>query len=208
MYTVRPIAASQDRSGTHPRRPLPCCARDRVPDKNNIQYCSTAGKDMYMKSRSVCPLLMSLGFIAVAGADEFTPPPMKDGLWMVHTTQTQQGKTVQDLSMKMCKAKETSNPMKAAGTEERKKNECTAKITRPAANTVIEEDHCAKGPNAGAVNKLTYTYQGDTAYHMEMLLNGKDTATGMVMDGKYLGSCPAGMKPGNVLMPDGKIIGG
>jgi Protein of unknown function (DUF3617) len=157
-----------------------------------------------MKSRSVSPLLISLAFIGVTGADEFTPPPMKDGLWTVHTRQTQQGKTVQDLSMKMCKAKETLNPMRAAGAEERTKNECTAKINRPASNTVIEEDHCAKGPNAGVVTKMTYTYQGDTAYHMEMLLNAKDTATVMVMDGKYLGSCPAGMKPGDVVMPDGK----
>ena len=30
----------------------------------------------------------------------------------------------------------------------------------------------------------------------------------MIMDAKYLGSCPASMKPGDLMMGDGKIISG
>ena len=32
--------------------------------------------------------------------------------------------------------------------------------------------------------------------------------TVVIIDAKYLGSCPAGMKPGDLMMDDGKIISG
>ena len=144
----------------------------------------------------------------IAGADEFKPPPMKDGLWETHSTQTQQGKTVFDTSVKMCRSKELTKSMQSSGEEFRKKNACTSAVTQPSPNTYVEESRCAKGPNAGSVTKVTYTYQGDTASHTEMHMNDGKTATVMVIDAKYLGSCPAGMEPGDVVMPDGKKISG
>jgi hypothetical protein len=54
---------------------------------------------------------------------------------------------------------------------------------------------------------MIYTNHGDTAYHMEMHLSGKDIQVVSTMDGTYLSSCPAGMKPGDAIMPDGKKIG-
>ncbi len=133
---------------------------------------------------------------------------MKDGLWETHSTQTQQGKTVFDTSVKMCRSKELTNSMQSSGEELRKKNACTSAVTQPSPNTYAEESRCAKGPNAGSVTKITYTYQGDTASHTEMHMNDGKTETVMVIDAKYLGSCPAGMKPGDVVMPDGKKISG
>ncbi len=143
----------------------------------------------------------------IAGADEFKPPPMKDGLWETHSTQTQQGKTVFDTSVKMCRSKELTNSMQSSGEELRKKNACTSAVTQPSPNTYAEESRCAKGPNAGSVTKITYTYQGDTASHTEMHMNVGKSETVMIMDAKYLGSCPAGMKPGDLIM-GGKIISG
>ena len=133
---------------------------------------------------------------------------MKDGLWETHSTQTQQGKTVSDTSAKMCRSKELTKSMQSSGEEFRKKNACTSTVTQPSPNTYAEESRCAKGPNAGSVTKIIYTYQGDTASHTEMHMNDGKTETVMVIDAKYLGSCPAGMKPGDVIMPDGKKISG
>jgi hypothetical protein len=98
--------------------------------------------------------------------------------------------------------------MQATGEELSKKNECTSSVTQPSANTYVEESRCAKGPNAGSVTKVIYTYQGDTSSHteMHMTLLGK-TETVMLIDAKYLGSCPAGMKPGDLII-DGKMISG
>jgi hypothetical protein len=146
-------------------------------------------------------------WIGIVEADGLKPPPTKEGLWETHSTQTQQGKTVSDRSVKMCQSNETTKSMQSSGEELKKKNECTSKLTQPSSNTYVEESQCAKGPNAGSVTKVVYTYQGDTASHTEMHINVGKSETVMIMDAKYLGRCPAGMKPGDLMM-DGKIISG
>ena len=143
----------------------------------------------------------------IAEADGIKPPPTKEGLWETHSTQTQQGKAVFDKSVKMCQSKETTKSMQSNGEELRKKNECTSSVSQTSTNTFAEESRCAKGPNAGTVTKVVSTYQGDTASHMEMHMNAGKSETVMIMDAKYLGSCPAGMKPGDLMM-GGKIISG
>jgi hypothetical protein len=153
----------------------------------------------------VAVLSSSLG---IAAADELKPPPTKEGLWETHGTHTEQGKTVADPPVKMCQSNETTKSMQTRGEEMRKKNECTSHVSQPSPNTYVEESRCAKGPNAGSVTKVIYTNQGDTASHTEMHINAGNSETVMIIDAKYLGSCPAGMKPGDLMMDDGKIISG
>lgn len=161
-----------------------------------------------MRFKPAVLVAVLLPLSGTVGADEFKPPPMKDGLWETHSRQTQQGKTVFDSSVRMCQTQQLTRLTQSSGEELRKKNACTSTVTQLSANTYVEESRCAKGPNAGSVTKATYTYQGDTASHMEMHMNVGKTETVMIMDSKYLGSCPAGMKPGDVVMPDGKKIPG
>jgi hypothetical protein len=146
-------------------------------------------------------------WIGIAGADEFKPPPMKDGLWETHTTTTQQGKTVSDRSMKMCQSTDLTKTMQTNAEELRKKNECTSSMTHTSPNTYVEESRCNKGPNAGSVTKVIYTFQGDTASRSEMHLNVQKSEVVLIVEAKYVSSCPAGMKPGDLIM-DGKIIPG
>jgi hypothetical protein len=98
--------------------------------------------------------------------------------------------------------------MQSTAEELRKKNECTSSVTQPSTNKYVEESRCAKGPSPGSVTKVIYTYQGDTSSHTEMhiTLPGK-AETVMLIDAKYVGSCPAGMKPGDLVI-DGKLISG
>lgn len=161
-----------------------------------------------MTFRAILLVAVLSALSGIAGADEFKPPPMKDGLWETHSTQTQQGKTVFDMSVKMCQSKEHTKSLQSSGEELRKKNECTSTVTQPSPNSYLEESRCSKGPNAGSVTKIIYTYQGDTASHTEMHMNAGKSETVMIMDAKYLGSCPAGMKPGDAVTADGKKIGG
>jgi uncharacterized protein DUF3617 len=148
-----------------------------------------------------------LAWSGSAEADGIKPPPTKEGLWETHSTQTQQGKTVSNKPVKMCQSNETTKSMQSNAEELRKKNECTSNVTQPSANTYVEESTCAKGPNAGSVTKVVYTYQGDIASHTEMHMNVGKLETVMIIDAKYVGSCPAGMKPGDLIM-DGKMISG
>jgi hypothetical protein len=163
---------------------------------------------MHMNLSSVLVVAALSTSIGIASADEFTPPPMKDGLWETHSTQTQQGKAVFDTSVKMCQSKELTKSMQSNGEELRKKNKCTSTVTQPSPDTYVEESRCAEGPSAGSVTKAIYTHQGDIASHVEMHINAGKSETVMIMDSKYLGSCPADMKPGDVVMADGKKISG
>lgn len=146
-------------------------------------------------------------WVGMAWADEIKPPPTREGLWETHSTQTEQGKKVLDRSVKMCQSKALTDSMQANAEQLKKKNECTSRVTRPSANTYVEENRCAKGPNAGSVTKVVYTHHGDTASHTEMHMNVGKSETVMIMDAKYLGTCPAGMKPGDLVI-DGKVISG
>jgi len=177
---------------------------DRLGDANSHSH-AVKGMDMQCKPAFLIAVLSV--WIGIAEADGIKPPPTKEGLWETHSTQTQQGKTVFDKSVKMCQSNETTKSMQSSGEELRKKNECTSNVTQPSTNTYVEESRCAKGPNAGTVTKVVYTYQGDTASHTEMHMNVGKSETVMIIDAKYLGSCPAGMKPGD-LMIDGKIMSG
>jgi hypothetical protein len=57
------------------------------------------------------------------------------------------------------------------------------------------------------VTKVIYTFQGDTASRSEMHLNVQNSEVVLIVEAKYVSSCPAGMKPGDLIM-DGKIIPG
>lgn len=160
-----------------------------------------------MRFKLVFVVVALSAWVGTARADEIKPPPTKEGLWETRSAQTQQGKTVPDKPVQMCQSKELTKSMQASAEEIRKKNECTSSVTQPSPNTYVEESRCAKGPNAGSVTKVIYTHQGDTASHTEMHMNVGKAETVMVIDAKYLGSCPASMKPGD-LMIDGKIIPG
>lgn len=159
-----------------------------------------------MRFKPVLLVTVLSASIGVAGADEFKAPPIKDGLWETHSTQSQQGKTVFATSIKMCHSNQLTNSMQSEMEALRKKRKCTSTVTQPSPNTYVEESRCAEEPDGGSRTRTIYTYQGDTAYHMETRSNHGEAETVMIMDSKYLGSCPAGMKPGDALMPDGKKI--
>jgi hypothetical protein len=176
-------------------------------EPRNINNRAHSGKGMNMTFKPAFLVAVLSAWVGIAGADGIKPPPTKEGLWETHTTQTQQGKTVSDRSVKMCQSNELTKSLQSTGEEMRKKNECTSNVIQPSSNTYVEEGRCAKGPNAGSVTKVVYTYQGDTASHTEMHINAGKSETVMIMDAKYVGSCPAGMKPGDLIM-DGKLIPG
>jgi len=140
--------------------------------------------------------------IGFARADELQLPPAKDGLWQTHTQQVIQNKKI-ETSMKMCKSQELDKSMKSAGENIRKLNHCTDVVTRQSANSFLSESHCDKGPLSGAVTKTSMTYQADTSYHMEMHMKDAQSESVTIIDARYLGSCPADMKPGDVVMADG-----
>jgi hypothetical protein len=159
---------------------------------------------MRMKTEILSSFAMMFVSIGIACADELQLPPMKEGLWESHTQQVIQGKKY-DISMKMCKSHEFDKSMQAsmktAGENMRKLNHCTDSVTRLSGNSYSSEMHCEKD---GSVTKTTMSYQGDTSYHMEMHMTDSKSETVMIIDDKYVGNCPADMKPGDAVTGDGK----
>jgi len=147
-------------------------------------------------------MILSVG---IARADELQLPTMKEGLWESHTQQRIQGKTF-ETSLKMCKSHELDKTMRESMKSARenilKIRQCTEEVViRPSANVITSESHCAKD---GSIIKSTVTFQGDTSYHMEMNMKTAQSETVTIIDDRYVGSCPADMKPGDAVTGDGK----
>jgi uncharacterized protein DUF3617 len=147
---------------------------------------------------------MLLASIAIARADEPQLPPLKEGLWEAHTQQIV-NKNKTESMLRLCRTHEYDNSIKAsmklAGENTRKAKQCTETVTRKSANRFLSEMHCDAD---GSVTKVTMTFQGDTSYRMEMhVKNGKSDAATIIND-RYVGPCPADMKPGDAVTGDGR----
>jgi hypothetical protein len=108
--------------------------------------------------------------------------------------------------LKLCRTHEYDQTVRSsiqlAGENTRKLNQCTEKVKRKSANSYSSEMHCARD---GSVTKVTMTFQDDTSYHMDMhLKNSGGSETEMIVDDRYVGSCPSDMKPGDAVTGDGK----
>ena len=149
-----------------------------------------------------CAMALVSAGIAVAGEPEL--PPLKEGLWESHTTMVIQN-TKHETVLKLCRSHDFDKSMKdqskTTGENLRKTRQCTDQVTQQSAGSYSSESHCAKD---GSVTKTTVTFQGDTSYHMEMHRTANQSESVTTIDDKYVGSCPADMKPGDTIMADGK----
>ena len=156
--------------------------------------------------RSIVSIALILASIEIASADEPQLPVMKDGLWQSHTQMVLQGKKY-DTTMKRCRSNELDKSMKSSAETLRKRDKCNEVVAQKSPGSFSSEMHCDAGSMAGSVTKTTMIYKGDTSYHMEQHTTGK-SETVTIVDENYLGSCPADMKPGDVVMEDGKRMNG
>jgi hypothetical protein len=161
-------------------------------------------KRMRMKIHLLATCAMVFVSAGFAIADEPQLPPLKEGLWESHTQMIIQN-SKHDSVIKVCRNHQFDQSMKdqskAIGESMRKTRQCTDVTTKQSANSYLSESHCVKD---GAVTKTTVTFQGDTSYHMEMHRKDNQSESVTTIDDKYMGSCPADMKPGDTIMADGK----
>jgi uncharacterized protein DUF3617 len=151
----------------------------------------------------------SLAVCARAAADDF--PKMRAGLWQTSTMTRDAGSTqafaphtsticidpsVQSLMVQMAQG------MMA--------NMCSKHDLRISGRTVTGDAVCEM-MGSRITTKSTMKFSSDTSYHTEAHmaydppLSGRKNADS-VIDGKYLGPCPAGMAPGDIRLQDGKTI--
>ena len=152
------------------------------------------------------PATCAMVFVSsgIAIADEPQMPPLKEGLWESYSQMIIKNNK-QASTLKVCRTHEIDKSVKertkAIGENMRKSRQCTDVVTQQSAGSYSSESHCVKD---GSVTKTTVTFQGNTSYHMEMLRKDSQSESAMTIDDKYVGSCPADMKPGDAVTEDGK----
>jgi hypothetical protein len=158
-----------------------------------------------MTNRRVCAAAALLLPILIARAAD--PPEVQEGLWEIHSQSIENpGNKKTEFTHRLCRDHAFD---RAAIDLARNMKDCTTNITNDGANKFSADSRCTVAGTA-IVSKGIATYQGTTSSHSEThttytpALNGK-TDEVMIQDQKYVGSCPAGMKPGDQMGADGTV---
>jgi len=152
------------------------------------------------------PLLFMVGLLYGACAIADTELPLqKAGLWETRSQQAMMGQA-QDVVAKTCLSDDVQRRMKAIADGVNKQNRCAATTTRPAVNTYVTESRCTGGFLAGSATKTTIVYESDNLIHQEIRTRQGSTDSVAKQDSRFLGSCPADMKPGDTVLSNGMKI--
>jgi|SRR5579863_1779669 hypothetical protein len=150
---------------------------------------------------SATSLLLTIGTVFAAD-----PPPMKEGYWSIHTvTIDQPGDKKQETNRSICRNHAYDQYVQ----ELAKKQSAACKVTESSSGgTRTTESECTV---AGTVvrSKGTVTGAGENAAHSETTATytppmGGMSGMTMIMDQKFMGACPAGVVPGDMITADGR----
>ena len=127
-------------------------------------------------------------------------PDMKEGLWESSTMMP--GAMDKPMHTTMC----TSNAVSRKMYEDSHKNAnppCKEIHSERQGSVITQEMECNFSGKVTHSKSIT-TLTGNTAMHLET--RKADNTVESVIDMKWVGACPAGMKLGDVTGPDGKVM--
>ena len=157
-------------------------------------------------------LLLSTGAIALlAGMALAVGAPTKGGLWSIHmvNTITPAGNAMSKTDFTISRCQDKATPLQLPGNPP-KAEECKVMSESSNGSTRFSEMQCTQNGQTIRV-KNTVTMKGENESHtitestFDPPMN-RVSGMKLVADWKYLGACPAGVKPGDVVGPDGKAI--
>jgi hypothetical protein len=158
----------------------------------------------HQENSMVRTLLTALALLA-ASAHAVDFPTMKAGLW--ESRLVREGAPTKAAATQICMNAAVQKEMLDM-TMGNMKSMCTKNDIRRDGNRMYGTAECKFGESAMKSNSVT-TFAGDSAYRTEVKATfdppfmGKATSN-TVIEGKWMGACPAGMQPGDVTMPDGR----
>lgn len=133
-------------------------------------------------------------------------PPRRAGLWDV--TVNMESMKIPSRTNKMCIDAATDAKLMNLGMAS-KEAKCTSMNVSGMGSTRTVDSVCHM--NGGEQkNHIVMTYAGDSAYHMDMQSQFSPPIAGksqshITQDAKWVGPCPAGMKPGDMMINGMKI---
>ena len=155
-------------------------------------------------------LCMTLAFVAVPAlaATPVDVPPLRAGLWEA-TTVSASGPQPRPAVTRMCLDKHTQRNVldQLALAAPRM---CARYQYGMRSGRFVTDSSCTLGAST-IEGRTETTFLRDTAYHMEVV--GRVGPAGRagqmqkaVIDGRHVGTCPAGMKPGDMVLPNGLTL--
>jgi hypothetical protein len=146
--------------------------------------------------------------LPIGTANAADPPEQKEGLWSIHRQSIDNpGNRKTESSSTICRS-HTYNAYTLSLVKNKKVGCTTLKeVWQGSIHSV--DSHCIVAGTA-VDSKGTVTYTGDTSAHSENRATytpalGGVSETTMIMDQKYVGSCPAGAQPGDLTNADGRV---
>jgi hypothetical protein len=147
------------------------------------------------------PVFAAAAFLLAIGvASAVDPPEVKEGLWSIHRqTIDNPGNKKTESTSTICRSHAYDQHVRtlAKGVKG-----CTTVSESFQGGKYSSVMHCVAGGTT-IESKGTATFAGDTSSHSESHATytpamGGVSDTTMIMDQKYLGSCPAGAQPGDL----------
>lgn len=149
--------------------------------------------------------LLAAGMSSAAAAVDL--PKRKSGLWEVKTSMPDMPPQMQQAPLKVCVDQKSDDMTQQVADAEAKKNCSKSDIKRDGDRWVIHS--VCKEQGITMTTDGVFTGNFDSAYKAEMKAAYQPPIMGMsnsrmIMDAKYVGACPAGMKAGEMMLPNGK----
>lgn len=135
-------------------------------------------------------------------------PKMKTGLWETSSvTAGQKGMPAHTAKTTMCINDSVQKDMMTFG--QNMGASCSKNVVRRDGNKIIGDAECAFGSTT-IKSQSTTTFTSDTAYRTEVRSTFSPPMGGMsdsssTQEGKHVGACPSGMKPGDINV-GGKVM--
>ncbi|MGC3965040.1 MAG: DUF3617 family protein [Rhodocyclaceae bacterium] len=150
-----------------------------------------------------CALVTLCAMSFAAHADDL--PKRKPGLWEVNTQIQQMSQPIGPIQQ--CVDASTDELWHERGLN---RGECSKPAFSRSGNTLSFKSVC-KGRDTTATSEGIFTGDMNTAYHGEVITRFDPPVRGqsetkVTIDAKWIGACPAGMKPGEMHMPRGITI--
>jgi len=152
--------------------------------------------------------LAPLAAVSVIGvAQTVTPPPVKEGLWSIHTTSIDNpGSVKSEYSAKLCRSHAYDQHAQSLA---KKMPGCKSVNESVHGGVYTSEMDCTVA-GTNIKSKGTTTLHGDTAFRSDThatytpAFHGVTDST-MVIEQNYIGACPAGIQPGDRIAPNGAV---
>jgi hypothetical protein len=140
---------------------------------------------------------------ASASAAGFEPPKRKSGLWEMKISSSQAPQGSGNQTMRQCIDQNTDDMMRK---EQESRMSCSKKDMRREGDRIVGDSVCTvEGTTVSTHTVVSGNF--DTNYRADVKSTFNPPLHGMresssVIEGKWLGACLAGQKPGDVIMPD------